>query len=104
MSSNHRCLAKRIGDEFHCDPCGLVWDASDPEPPACRMADRRTKVARAAAAELKMPASNRQVPIELPEDVAAAMARTFNATASLDRAGQVRAMRAAWRVMLDALS
>lgn len=105
MSGRHVCFARRIGDEFHCEPCGLVWDANDPDPPVCKSHDRRTKVARAAiaAADLKLPIGERRVPVELPEDVAAAMARAFNANASLDRAGQVRAMRAAYRVLLDSL-
>lgn len=29
------CHARRESDQMRCARCGLVWDASDPEPPAC---------------------------------------------------------------------
>ncbi len=29
------CKAYCIGDQKHCDYCGLVWDNNDPDPPAC---------------------------------------------------------------------
>lgn len=30
------CKARRINDEMHCHACGLVWDVSDADRPACR--------------------------------------------------------------------
>ena len=29
------CHARRYSDQMSCGACGLVWDVSDPEPPAC---------------------------------------------------------------------
>lgn len=29
------CKARRQADEMRCVPCGLLWDATDPEPPTC---------------------------------------------------------------------
>lgn len=29
------CHARRVADQMECRRCALVWDASDPEPPAC---------------------------------------------------------------------
>lgn len=30
------CNAYVIGDQYHCDSCGLSWDINDPEPPECK--------------------------------------------------------------------
>lgn len=37
-----------------CAPCGMTWDANDPEPPACLKVDNRTKLAKASTG-LPMP-------------------------------------------------
>ena len=29
------CKAYCVGDQRHCDFCGLVWDIDDPDPPVC---------------------------------------------------------------------
>lgn len=29
------CNARVIGDQYHCDSCGLQWDLNDPDPPEC---------------------------------------------------------------------
>lgn len=36
MHERKECLARQIGDQMFCTPCGLVWDVNDPEPPKCR--------------------------------------------------------------------
>ena len=29
------CKAVLIGQEYHCDDCGVVWDMSDSDPEVC---------------------------------------------------------------------
>lgn len=32
---SHDCAARRHPESMRCAPCGLSWDADDPEPPTC---------------------------------------------------------------------
>lgn len=41
------CRARQFNDQMVCHTCGLVWDATDPERPACNM-DRNGKLTGAA--------------------------------------------------------
>lgn len=47
------CAAQRRGDQFHCGLCALIWDALDPEPPACGRAVEGTREVRLSATEVK---------------------------------------------------
>ena len=40
-----RCKARQISDQMNCTTCGLVWDVSDPDPPACAPKTQRTSSA-----------------------------------------------------------
>lgn len=96
----HVCQARQYGDQMICAACGLNWDTNDPEPPACRKVDKRTKKAKEATAGLDAAmahAKARQgLPHELPDDVAVEMVKTFKANA-----GGLAGMQAAYRLFLD---
>ena len=100
MPKRHNCQARQYGDQMICAPCGLNWDANDPEPPACRNVDRRTKKAKEAAAGLDAAMTHAKarkgLPHELPADVAVEMVKTYQANA-----GGLSGMRAAYRLFLD---
>ncbi len=34
------CLARQHSDQMVCGKCALQWDINDPEPPACRNAEK----------------------------------------------------------------
>lgn len=88
------CLARCYGDMMSCSACGLSWDTNDPEPPACRKVDRRTKLFKAAQVVEVEPATvDRHT---LPDVVAQVMIRAYDAAG-----GGVVGMRAAHRVFLD---
>ena len=36
MNSRTNCQARVLGDQYHCDRCGVVWDINDQDPPDCR--------------------------------------------------------------------
>lgn len=94
----HACQARQYGDQLMCAACGLNWDVNDPEPPACRPTDRRTRQAKATAkfeAEAK-PVKGDKLPPELPPDVASEMVKTYQA-----HGGHLKGMRAAYRLLLD---
>lgn len=94
----HLCQARQYGDQLICAACGLNWDTNDPEPPDCRTYDRRTRQAKATAkfeAEAQ-PAACDKLPPELPPTVAAEMVTTYQA-----HGGNLKGMRAAYRLLLD---
>lgn len=94
----HVCQARQYGDQLICAACGLNWDANDPEPPACRPFDRRTRQAKATVKfETENRPANRQgLPHTLPPDVVSEMVKTYQA-----HGGSVKGMRAAYRLLLD---
>lgn len=98
----HECQARQYGDQIICAACGLNWDANDPEPPACKSIDRRTRKAQAVAKfEAENAAPKRQgLPDELPADLAAEMFRVLQYARGTGSDG-IEAMRRAYRVLLD---
>ena len=97
MKRPHECQARHYGDQMICAACGLNWDTNDPEPPACRKVDRRTKKAKEAAAGLDAAMTHaKALPHKLPDDVAAEMVKTYKANA-----GGLACMQAAYRLFLD---
>ena len=105
MPKRHDCQARQYGDQMICAACGLNWDANDPELPACRNVDRRTKKAKEAAAGLDAAMTHtktrKALPHELPDDVAAEMVKTYKANARDGLKGQIAGMQAAYRLFLD---
>jgi len=103
MSGRHHCQARQYGDQMICAPCGLNWDANDPEPPECRKNIKRAiaKVAKieAEAAPLKPKAP--ELPTDLSDELAAEMVKTFHANAREGVKGHIRGMQAAYRLFLD---
>ncbi len=93
----HNCQARRYGDQLICAPCGLTWDADDPEPPECRPHIKRgiAEVAKFEAEAAPLPGSKPKpaprLPDTLPADVAAEMEKAY----------QHGGMQAAYRVLLD---
>lgn len=85
------CLARQFVDQMHCEACGLTWDFNDPEPPACKKVDMRTKSAKAVLAFDPAPPKLKGLPEQLPADVLAEM----------EKAHRARGMQAAYRVLLD---
>ena len=100
MPKRHDCQARRYGDQMICAACGLNWDTNDPEPPACRKVDRRTKKAKEATAGLDAAMTHAKarkgLPHELPDDVAVDMVKAYRANA-----GGLAGMQAAYRLFLD---
>lgn len=48
------CKARRHADQFICHACGLTWDVSDPDRPACLQSRRQTSLAyQRAMAEIR---------------------------------------------------
>ena len=105
MPKRHNCQARQYGDQMICAACGLNWDTNDPEPPACRKVDKRTKKAKSAKEGLEAAFAHarerRRVPEELPDHVAMEMAKAYHANAREGIKGRVAGMQAAWRVFLD---
>lgn len=101
MPRKHDCQARQYGDQMICHACGLNWDTNDPEPPACRKVDKRTKRAKAGAEFDQAPKKAKGLPSELPPDLVAEMVRTFNANKTDGAMGHVRGMQAAYRLLLD---
>ena len=105
MPKRHDCQARQYGDQMICAACGLNWDTNDPEPPACRKVDKRTKKAKSAKEGLEAAFAHarerRRVPEELPDHVAMEMAKAYHANAREGIKGRVAGMQAAWRVFLD---
>lgn len=101
----HECLARQYGDQMICAACGLNWDTNDPEPPACRKVDRRSKKAREAKegleAAMEHAKERRGLPDELPDHVAMEMAKAYKANARGGLKGQIAGMQAAYRLFLD---
>ena len=100
MPKRHNCQARQYGDQMMCAPCGLNWDVNDPEPPECRKVDRRTKQAKVVT-EFEaghIPECRKGIPVELPPDVAAEMAKVYHAN---EKGGRTKAMQAAYRLFLD---
>ena len=96
MPKRHDCQARQYGDQMICAACGLNWDTNDPEPPACRKVDKRTKKAKEAAAGLDAAMTHAKARQGLPDDVAADMVKTYKANA-----GGLAGMQAAYRLFLD---
>jgi hypothetical protein len=102
------CVAYQASDEMKC-PCGLTWDVNDPDPPRCRRQRHvepgrvPAQVRRAIEVERRVsPPGAAFLPAELPLDVALEMVNAARA-ARQGLAGDVAAMRAAYRVLLDRL-
>ena len=103
MKRPHDCQASRYGDQLICAACGLNWDVNDPEPPTCRTYDRRTRQAKVTAQfeQENRPAKGRGLPVELPDEVAVEMVKTYQANARDGLKGQIAGMQAAYRLFLD---
>lgn len=106
------CEAIRYGDTTICGPCGMQWDTNDPEPPACRRTrpqGRRVVVDMAPPTgpaprdpgDVRLPTTLAHIPTDLPANVAASMAISFDNAMRGNRGDQVAGMRAAYRVFLD---
>ena len=94
-----KCHARQYSDQMVCAPCGLIWDANDPEPPACRKHIKRavTKLAKLEDAPTKVPA----LPHELPADLAIEMVTVYHANLTADVNSRRKAMQATYRLFLD---
>jgi len=98
MSGRHNCQARSYGDQMICAPCGLNWDANDPEPPECHKNIKRAiaRVAKIEAETVPLKPKAKGLPVDLPSVVAAEMVKTYQANA-----GGLSGMRAAYRLFLD---
>lgn len=99
----HACQARQYSDQMVCAACGLAWDMNDPEPPACKDIDRRTRKAQVVAkfeAENIVP-KRQGLPHELPDDLAAEMVKAYHANARDGLRGHINGMQAAYRLLLD---
>lgn len=97
MKTQRSCLARQHSDQMMCAACGLAWDVNDPDPPACRKVDRRSKIVK----EIKtfdVPAAPRvkRLPDQLPADLAIDMVKAFLANGQ-----SINGMQAAYRLFLD---
>lgn len=97
MKTQRSCLARQHSDQMMCEACGLAWDVNDPDPPACRKVDRRSKIVK----EIKTfdaPAAPRvkRLPDQLPADLAIDMVKAFLANGQ-----SINGMQAAYRLFLD---
>ena len=83
MPKPRDCQAQQHSDQMICAKCGLAWDVSDPDIPACNPSRTPTKVEISA-------------PVTLPDKVAGEMVKAYNANA-----GGIRGMQSAYRLFLD---
>jgi hypothetical protein len=86
------CFAYTCGSQTICAPCGLNWDTNDPEPPACRKIDGRSKLVKTVA-KLQQPPVKKGLPDKLPDHLARQMEKAYKANG----------MGAAYRVLIDNL-
>ena len=103
MSRRPGCLARQYGDQIICAACGLTWDTNDTEPPECRTNIKRAtaKVAKFEAETAPLKSKAPGLPLDLPDDVAAEMVKTYQANARDGLKGQIAGMQAAYRLFLD---
>lgn len=98
MKQPRSCLARQHSDQMTCAACGLAWDVNDPDPPACRKVDRRLKIVKEITTFETPPVKSKpkQLPDQLPADVAIDMVKAFIANGQ-----SINGMQAAYRVFLD---
>jgi len=96
MKPQRNCLARQYSDQMMCAACGLAWDINDPDPPACRKVDRRSKIVKEIKTFEAPPSKPKKLPDQLPADVAIDMVKAYLANGQ-----SINGMQAAYRVFLD---
>lgn len=96
MKPPRNCLARQHSDQMMCAACGLAWDVNDPDPPACRKVDRRSKIVKEIKTFETPPTKPKLLPDQLPADVAIDMVKAYLANGQ-----SINGMQAAYRVFLD---